>query len=662
MEGRRYFSIIQTGPQPNPKPIIDNATDINGGLIFSLSQNTLGSQSQFWFGDGTQKGTHLFHTTDTPPFFTAAGGQAFFGDLERTDGTAKGTKLVKQLESEISDPVFAGGLLYFLLPTAAGANSPFALWRSDGTAAGTIPLGITLTAGGTGFDLRGPPVLQAVGNKLYFLDNRRSGTHFLGVSDGTVAGTHFIKNLPQNSYASFQQPNYQILSSGNEAIVFANTQGFNGAVPSVAIWRSDGKAADTQLVFKSSFTGGGNFFNDVAVAGPDLYIDVNGGMVRINPMKGPATTIVPFAFLPSYPASVAIGDTLYFVHPSPTTGSDTAALFAIDSTSTSPRLVKDYAQAGSQNVVPAGSQNTITGLFNSGGQLYVSHRQTLTNNDEIDTYTAMNPNGTGKDVMAIDESAPPNGIPGFISAPMPLVLPEKQELVVFSSGIHLLAPTGQIDYWNPATPKGKLALTNHIAGGQSDIQFKLVFVDSFMSGLTIKPLKLIGPNGDVLEAKLLNVSGAGTSSSPKVARFHVIGPGGSWGANDVGKYRVIVPKDAITTDTGAFAPGTVGTLSLVQADGETTSIQGIVYQDDNADGVQDNGEKGFVGATVFLDTNGDGELDGEESFTQSYDDKFSFVDHVDLAGGDYRVAVVPEPGMIFTTPDSFLLSCEPGTV
>ncbi len=180
---------------------------------------------------------------------------------------------------------------------------------------------------------------------------------------------------------------------------------------------------------------------------------------------------MPFANLDTFSESEGVGDTLYFVHPSPTAGSNDDALFAIDNASNTPRLVRDYAQAD--------SQDEIKGLFNSGGQLYLFRRHTLKSGDEVIAYTAMKPDGTGKDLLTKDADSPRDGNPGVISAPTPLVLPEKQELVVFDSELHLLGPKGEIDHWNPAKPTGKLSLTQHIAGGQSDIQFKLVFVELF---------------------------------------------------------------------------------------------------------------------------------------------------------------------------------------
>jgi SdrD B-like domain len=646
LEVRCLLSEVQIGPTPpDPRPYVNSAVNVNGGLLFSMGQNS----GQSWFGDGTEKGTHLIQESDIPPYFTAAGGQAFFGGLERTDGTAKGTKLVKQFGGDVTNSVVAGGLLYFVAPGVEGDNKPLELWRSDGTAAGTIPLGIGLTPEGKGINGNSAPLLGAVGNKLYFLDNRPSGARFLGVSDGTVAGTHLIKNLPQDPYGPGLSSSFRILGIGNEAVIFAFAEGFNDPT-TVTIWRSDGKAADTMLVFKSSYSG--ESFSDVTVMGSDLYIGIDGGMVRINPMKGPATQILPFAFSPTVAGTVAVGNTLYFVYASPTAGSDDEALFAIDSTSSTPRLVKDYAEADVTNYLGS--------LFNSGGQIYLERQQTAPNSSDAFFYTAINSDGTTKDVLAPNEETPQSNIPGFQSEPPPVTLPSAHELVVFSDGIHLLGPSGEMDHWNPGKPTGKLASTVHVAGGQSDIQFKLMFTDSFMSGLKMKPLQLIGPDGDVLQPKLLGLSGVGTSSLPEVARFHVIGPGGNWDASDVGTYRLVIPKDAITTDGGAFSPGVVGTLSLVPANGKTATIQGNVFQDDNSDGLQNKTEQGVKNFSIFLDANSDGKLDGGETSTESdADGNFTFSG---LAGGDYRVGIVAQAGMIFSTANSVLLSAEPGLV
>ena len=79
-----------------------------------------------------------------------------------------------------------GGTLFF--SANDGSNGP-ALWKTDGTVAGTvliIPNIVTANA---------PGMYAVLNNKLYLQVNESSTGSELWVTDGTTAGTHIVKNL-----------------------------------------------------------------------------------------------------------------------------------------------------------------------------------------------------------------------------------------------------------------------------------------------------------------------------------------------------------------------------------------------------------------------------------------------------------------------------------
>jgi uncharacterized delta-60 repeat protein len=109
------------------------------------------------------------------------------------------------------------------------------------------------------------------------------------------------------------------------------------------------------------------------------------------------------------------------------------------------------------------------------------------------------------------------------------------------------------------------------------------------------------------------------------------------------------------------APGKVLAVGWTQVDGHDDfalaqydtvtppSITGTVFQDDNANGVQDPNEGGLSGWTVYLDLNHNGVLDGHEPSTTTDDTgSYSFSG---LAPGTYTVReVLPAPYWKQTTP------------
>jgi ELWxxDGT repeat protein len=99
-------------------------------------------------------------------YFQATDGEFANGsELWKSDGTASGTVMVKDINSEGSsspyDLTAVGNTLYF---RASDRPNGIELWKSDGTAAGTVlAMDIWL-----GTDSSNPYLLTAVGNTLYF--------------------------------------------------------------------------------------------------------------------------------------------------------------------------------------------------------------------------------------------------------------------------------------------------------------------------------------------------------------------------------------------------------------------------------------------------------------------------------------------------------------
>ena len=201
-------------------------TGVHGTLFFSANDGKHGFE--LWRSDGTARGTRM--VKDINPgtgwsdvfgltafnrivYFTADDG-VHGAELWRSDGTARGTRMVKDLNPGPASGGGGGftdlnGILYF-----AG---PGGLWRSDGTEAGT-----TLVKAIGAF-----PLINVNGT-LYFGSDDGGGHPELWRSDGTAAGTILVKgNLSPDE-----------LTNVNGILYFR-------ASYSGELWRSDGTEAGT---------------------------------------------------------------------------------------------------------------------------------------------------------------------------------------------------------------------------------------------------------------------------------------------------------------------------------------------------------------------------------------------------------------------------------
>ena len=129
-------------------------------------------------------------------FFTASDAKGTA--LWRSDGTAGGTVLLKRLGSggyyegyDDNSMVGVGDTLFFTIRGQRGRDE---LWRSDGTKAGTVRVKrFAADSGEYGSD--GPENLTAVGDTLFFTASDDAHGEELWRSDGTRAGTVLVKDI-----------------------------------------------------------------------------------------------------------------------------------------------------------------------------------------------------------------------------------------------------------------------------------------------------------------------------------------------------------------------------------------------------------------------------------------------------------------------------------
>jgi ELWxxDGT repeat protein len=176
-----------------------------------------------------------------------------------------------------------GGTLYF---SANDGKDGRELWKSDGTAAGTVMVK-DIKSGGKGSY---PGGMTNVNGMLLFSADGGQGLE-LWKSDGTAAGTVLVKDINPGSGSS--NPGHLINANGT--LFFWANDGTHGIEP----WKSDGTTAGTVLVkdinpgsassypvysrFSQGISGGHLFFTaDDGVHGTELW----------DPPVGPATATV----------------------------------------------------------------------------------------------------------------------------------------------------------------------------------------------------------------------------------------------------------------------------------------------------------------------------------------------------------------------------------
>lgn len=257
---------VLVNPGPNGSYPSD-LTVFGGMLFFDACDSTNGCE--LWRSNGTASGTALVKdicpgTCNSIPDqltpstgLTAGSNFLFFAasdgtngrELWKTDGTASGTVLVKDIcpGSCGSDPydltvvhrtLFSSTLFFQACYSITYASC--GLWESDGTNAGTVVVK-DINPGGTYGS--SPCSLTAFGRMLLFNANNDTYGRELWKSDGTASGTVLVKDINPGTHSSMPSCGPS-MTFFNSSVFFAADDGVHGQ----ELWRSNGTDAGTFMV------------------------------------------------------------------------------------------------------------------------------------------------------------------------------------------------------------------------------------------------------------------------------------------------------------------------------------------------------------------------------------------------------------------------------
>ncbi len=181
-------------------------------------------------------------------FFSARNGKG--RELWKSNGTVAGTVLVRDINpggsgSDPRDPIEAGGMVFF---SARNASTGRELWKSNGTVAGTVSVRDIDPGGSSSY----PEGFTDVGGTLFFSASYPNNPYTYGSndelwkSDGTAAGTVQVRNINYGDYSGSPQN----LTNVGGTLFFS---AFDDEHPYYAaqnneLWKSDGTTAGTVKV------------------------------------------------------------------------------------------------------------------------------------------------------------------------------------------------------------------------------------------------------------------------------------------------------------------------------------------------------------------------------------------------------------------------------
>jgi ELWxxDGT repeat protein len=249
-------------------------------------------------------------------------------ELWSTDGTTSGTQMVKDIRpgypsSQTYNPydglssqylIVLGNHVYF------GANdgtNGSELWKSDGTESGTVMVNDISSGSGDGFYSACATCMAVLDNNIYFSAYTAANGVELWKSDGTASGTLMVKDINTGTQSSTLSS--QMVAT-EEKILFKANDGIHGE----ELWESDGTAAGTALLSEFTPTAAGSSISHMTSMGESAFfhVYVNGGGISYRAaFVSDGTPEGTFAvvnssslgYIHSMTRFTALGDQMYFV-------------------------------------------------------------------------------------------------------------------------------------------------------------------------------------------------------------------------------------------------------------------------------------------------------------------------------------------------------------
>ena len=259
----------------------DELADVNGTLFFVAEAQS--ADRELWKSDGTNAGTVRVKDIATsggsvPGDMTDFNGTLLFSarevptgrELWKSDGTNAGTVLVKDI-NPLGNAFIGAGNGHFTLHNgtvlfqARDNVNGSELWKTDGTAAGTVLVKDIRPGIGDG----SPFDLINVNGTVFFRANDGVNGRELWKTDGTEAGTLLVKDILPGASDSF--PTF--LTNGDGVLYFNANDGVNGQ----ELWKSDGTEAGTVMV-DDIRPGGQANPKDIAAVNGSVFFSADDGI------------------------------------------------------------------------------------------------------------------------------------------------------------------------------------------------------------------------------------------------------------------------------------------------------------------------------------------------------------------------------------------------
>ena len=231
---------------------------------------------ELFASDGTAAGTTMVYAGAPVTAMASLNGKLYFSDegtLYSSDGTSAGTQPVPGIATRVGNLFSDNGVLYL----TEGSSPNVSLWKTDGTAAGTVEVS---TAPNQGIG----PFAEANGILYFYGTDATHGTE-LWRSDGTAAGTHLVADINPGPASSTVSNTPGFFSAPTNIIGFNGKVYFdaNDGVHGTEIWQSDGTVAGTSqlLQINSTMLGSGikdQLYERPVAIGQITYFIANDGV------------------------------------------------------------------------------------------------------------------------------------------------------------------------------------------------------------------------------------------------------------------------------------------------------------------------------------------------------------------------------------------------